>query len=68
MEKYNLVMIASAICTNNLPLDYTHTRSFFSHEERYKQSLETIKKIKEKIPNVYIVFIEGTFIFFPLLV
>lgn len=60
MRSRHAVYIASAICTNNLPLDYTNTRSFFSHEQRYSQSIKTIQAVREKIPDVYIIFIEGT--------
>lgn len=56
----NAVCIVSAICTNSNPLDYTETRSFFSHLQRYEQSLNSIKKVRETVPNAYIVFIEGT--------
>lgn len=59
MSKH-LICICSAICTVNTPLDYTSTRSHFTHHQRYEQSLQTIEKIREKIPNAYIVFMEGT--------
>ena len=60
MPNKHLICISSAICTVNTPLDYTETRSFFTHTQRYEQSLQTIEKIREKIPNAYIVFMEGT--------
>jgi len=59
---YNLVLVTSAINTSTNPLSYTNTRSAFTHEERFKQSLITIESIKQYIPNPYIVFIEGTII------
>lgn len=58
----NVVCIVSAICTNTKPFDYTSTRSAFSHEQRFQQSLETIQKLRISVPNAYIVFIEGTVI------
>ena len=57
---YNLVIICSAIHTNSNPLDYTPSRSYFSHEQRFHQTLETIEKLREKIPDIYIVFVEVT--------
>ena len=59
---YNLVLVTSAINTSTNPLSYTNTRSAFTPDERFKQSLNTIESIKQYIPNPYIVFIEGTII------
>lgn len=56
----NLVIISSAICTINKPLNYTPIRSFFTHEQRYEQTLQTIESIKQMIPDSYIVITEGT--------
>ena len=56
----NVILITSAICTINKPLDYTESRSYFSHEQRYEQSLQTIISVRNKISNSYIIFIEGT--------
>lgn len=56
----NLIVISSAIHTNQTPLSYTERRSFFSHEQRFKQTLETIESLKKHIPDVYIVLVEGT--------
>lgn len=59
-NKYNLVLIVSAINTNNLPLSYTAIRSHFTHHQRYEQTLKTIESIKKNIPNAFIVLVEGT--------
>lgn len=56
----NAVIISSAIHTNNSPLSYTPTRSHFTHEQRFQQTLDTIAHLREKIPNVYIILIEVT--------
>jgi hypothetical protein len=42
------------------PLDYTSTRSFFSHQQRFEQSLQTIDSIKQYNPDIFVVFMEGT--------
>jgi len=57
---HNLVFIVSAIATNNEPLAYTPTRSYFTHAQRFEQSLATIESVRRYVPDAYIVFIEGT--------
>lgn len=56
----HLVCITSAICTVSNPLDYTPTRSFFTHPQRFEQSLQTIDSVKNYNSNIYVVFMEGT--------
>jgi len=56
MSQYKLIfIIGSCINVDNSPLSYFHTRSVFSNEERFLQTLETLDVIKQKIPNVYII-------------
>lgn len=59
-ESFNLVLISSAIITCNEPLSYTPTRSHFSHQQRFEQTLKTIESIRKKIPDSFIVLVEGT--------
>tara|TARA_Y100000816_G_scaffold92668_1_gene64131 strand:- start:113 stop:841 length:729 start_codon:yes stop_codon:yes gene_type:complete len=61
----NLVIIPSVISPINKKLCYTDNnhpkdffRSQFSPEERFKQMKETIKSVKQNIPNNYIVILE----------
>lgn len=54
----NLVIITSIIEIPNKPLSYSKTRSVFTIEERFNQTKETIRTIKEKIPDVSILIIE----------
>ena len=54
----NLVLITSIINTPNIELSYIKTRSVFSHDERYTQTKQTIKSVKEKIPNCKIILVE----------
>jgi hypothetical protein len=56
----NCVLITSVIHTINSPLSYTKTRSFYSHDDRIKQTQYTIETIKKHVPNYYIVLIEGS--------
>ena len=57
--RQNLVLITSVIHTVSTPLSYGQ-RSVLSPKERYDQTLRTIASIQSKIPNAYIVIIEGS--------
>ena len=54
----NLVLITSIINTPHCPLSYSKIRSVFSREQRFNDTKETIKSIKEKIPNCKIIIVE----------
>jgi len=53
----DLVLVSSVINTSNKPLSYTPTRSVYSVQQRYEQTLDTIKSL-EKIENKKILFVE----------
>ena len=52
-----LVLVTSIIDTPNIPLSYGK-RSIFTTEQRFEQTKNTIKSIKDKIPNAKIFVIE----------
>lgn len=54
----NIIIITSVINTIYSELSYYHTRSVFSVEDRYEQTLKSIDSIKDKIPNIEILFCE----------
>jgi hypothetical protein len=54
----NLIIIPSIIKCTDKRLSYTNVRSVYSTTERYEQLLKTIRSVREKIPNAYIVLIE----------
>lgn len=54
----NLVLITSVINTPNKPLSYSKTRSLFNADERFNQTLKTLKTIKAKIPNCKLLIVE----------
>ena len=56
----NFVIITSVINISKNPLSYTNTRSVFSPEERYEQTLKTISSVREKIPDSKILLVEST--------
>ena len=51
----NVVVIVSAIVTSQEPLAYTPTRSAFTPPERFTQTLKTIERVYQKVPNAYVV-------------
>ncbi len=53
------VCITSVIYHKQKALSYASTRSVYSPEERYAQTLATIRSIREKIPGARIVCIEA---------
>lgn len=55
----NLILISSVINITKKPLSYTTTRSVFSSEDRFDQTLKTIASL-QVIPNRYVVLIEGS--------
>ena len=59
-QEYNVVIITSKIYTSSKPFTYTASRSIYSPEERLKQTIETIKSIREKIPNSFIIIYDNS--------
>lgn len=57
---YNLVFISSKIYVSDKPFTYTNTRSIYSASQRLNQTLETIKSVKQHIPNYYIVLLDNS--------
>lgn len=54
----NLVIITSCLNPIKKCLSYTNIRSIYTVEERYLQTINTIKSIKKYIPQSYIVLLE----------
>jgi glycosyltransferase involved in cell wall biosynthesis len=54
----NLVIITSVLNICDKPLSYYDIRSVFNIEERVKQTIKTIKSLKQFIPNLEILFCE----------
>lgn len=52
------VIITSVVQTTNKPLSYSETRSIYSHQQRFEQTLETIDSIRKYIPNTDILLVE----------
>ena len=54
-----LFIISSVIYFKDKSLEYSLLRSVFDYKERETQTLKTIRSIKSKVPNSYIVLIES---------
>jgi NAD(P)-dependent dehydrogenase (short-subunit alcohol dehydrogenase family) len=54
----NCIIITSVVQTTNKPLNYSETRSIYSHQQRFEQTLETIESVRKYIANVHILLIE----------
>ena len=56
----NIVIITSKIIVSLYSFSYSSTRSVYSTEERYIQTLETIQTIRQKIPNSFIILVDNS--------
>lgn len=56
----NVVLVGSKIVTSATPLSYFASRSRFSAETRFQQTLETLASIRAKVPHSYIVLIDNS--------
>ncbi|CAJ1346844.1 unnamed protein product [Effrenium voratum] len=56
----NAVLVASKILTSSKPLWYHPQRSRFSAQERFNQTIETLKSIRLAIPDCFIVLIDNS--------
>jgi hypothetical protein len=54
----NIILVTSIINTPQTPLSYTNIRSVYNRQERFDHMKHTIKNVKEKIPNSYVVLVE----------
>lgn len=56
----NIVMITSKIIVSNEKYTYVNTRSIYSKEERFQQTLMTISSVRQYIPNSYIILCDNS--------
>jgi hypothetical protein len=52
------IIITSVIETTTKPLNYSKTRSIYSHQERFEQTLETIESVRKYMPSTEIILVE----------
>ena len=58
--KHNVVFITSKIYVSDNPFSYINKRSIYTKDERFLQVIDTIKTIKNKIPNYYIILFDNS--------
>jgi hypothetical protein len=54
------IIITSVVQTSTTPLSYSETRSIYSHQQRFEQTLETIESVRKYMPDVHILLIESS--------
>ena len=59
--KKNIVLVTSKIYVSDNPFSYTKNRSFYTSNERFLQTIETIDTIKKYIPNCYVVLFDNSY-------
>lgn len=59
-QEYNIVIITSKIYTSKKPFSYAAERSIYSPEQRLTQTIETIKSVRDNIPNSFIVLYDNS--------
>ena len=52
------IIITSVVQTTNKPLNYSQTRSLYSYQQRFEQTLETIESVRKYMPDVHILLVE----------
>jgi hypothetical protein len=52
------VIITSVVQTTDKPLNYSKTRSVYSHQQRFEQTLETIESVRTCLPHAHILLVE----------
>jgi len=52
------IIVTSVVQTTTKPLNYSKTRSIYSHQHRFEQTLETIESIRTHMPNTHILLVE----------
>lgn len=55
-----IVFISSVINTTNEPLTYTKTRSVFTADQRYEQTLQSIASVRKHLPTARILLVESS--------
>ncbi len=58
-EYTHCFIITSVIYPKNTALSYASTRSVYSPEKRYEQTIATINSIRTRVPDAYIICIEA---------
>ncbi|WP_038159334.1 hypothetical protein [Verrucomicrobium sp. BvORR106] len=60
MPPISLVLVNSKIKVSERPFSYTPNRSIYPTEQRYEQTLATIRSVRDKIPRSYVIFVDNS--------
>jgi hypothetical protein len=60
LESKNIVFISSKVIVSTNKFDYSSSRSIYTTEERYEQTLKTIESIRHYIPNSYVILFDNS--------
>jgi hypothetical protein len=60
LESKNIVFISSKVIVSTNKFDYSSSRSIYTTEERYEQTLKTIESIRQYIPNSYVILFDNS--------
>lgn len=60
MENVNVVMITSKIYVSSKPFSYIQNRSIYSKDDRYNDTFDTIRSIRQNIPNSFIILYDNS--------
>ena len=60
LESKNIVFISSKVIVSTNKFNYSGSRSIYTTEERYEQTLKTIESIRHYIPNSYIILFDNS--------
>ena len=52
------IIITSVVQTTDKPLTWSKSRSIYSHQQRFEQTLETIESVRKNMPDIHILLIE----------
>ncbi len=55
-----VVIVNSKIVVSENPFSYTPIRSIYSVEERYEQTLETIRSVRRHLPGSHLLFVDNS--------
>ena len=58
MSGKNCVIVTSVICPDSAPLSYSTTRSIYTPEQRYQQTVETIHSVRAYLPGADVCLVE----------
>ncbi len=60
ISRGDVFIVTSTIVVSTAPLSYIATRSVFSREERFAQTLRTLKSVRTRAPGAYLMLVDNS--------